>query len=131
LFDGGRRAAAVRGANAQYDGYVADYRQTVLTAFQQVEDNLAALHTLQDESDSQQRAADAANQALQLILNRYKAGAVGYLDVVTAQSMALTQERAVDEVARRRMDASVMLLRALGGGWHDTALDAPMDKPAK
>jgi outer membrane protein TolC len=116
LFDGGRRAAAVRGANAQYDGYVADYRQTVLTAFQQVEDNLAALHTLQDESDSQQRAADAGNQALQLILNRYKAGAVGYLDVVTAPSIALTQERAVDEVARRRMDASVMLLRALGGG---------------
>jgi outer membrane protein TolC len=68
---------------------------------------------------------------LQLILNRYNAGAVGYLDVVTAQSIALTQERAVDEVARRRMDASVMLLRALGGGWHDTALDAPMDKPAK
>ncbi|MGV2290138.1 efflux transporter outer membrane subunit [Trinickia sp. YCB016] len=117
LFDGGRRDATLKGATAQYDGTVADYRQTVLVAFQQVEDNLSALQTLASEADTQQRATAAAEQALQLTMNRYKAGAVSYLDVVTSQTIALANERTSDQIEARRMDASVALLRALGGGW--------------
>lgn len=119
LFDGGRRDATLHNATAQYDGSVADYRQTVLVAFQQVEDNLSALHTLADEAASQQRATSAADLSLKLTTNRYKAGAVSYLDVVTAQTIALTNERTADQIAARRMDASVQLLKALGGSWKD------------
>lgn len=117
LFDGGRRSATLHAANAQYDGAVADYRQTVLTAFQQVEDNLSALHTLADEAASQQRATTAAQLSQRLTMNRYNAGAVSYLDVVTAQTIALANERTADQIAGRRMVASVTLLEALGGGW--------------
>jgi NodT family efflux transporter outer membrane factor (OMF) lipoprotein len=90
LFDGGRRDATLKGATAQYDGSVADYRQTVLVSFQQVEDNLSALRSLADEAASQQRATSAATLALKLTTNRYQAGAVSYLDVVTAQTIART-----------------------------------------
>ena len=117
LFDGGRRDATLKGANAQYDGSVADYRQTVLVAFQQVEDNLSALHSLESEAASQQRATAAAGLALKLTTNRFQAGAVSYLDVVTAQTIALTNERTADQIDARRLDASVLLLKALGGGW--------------
>jgi NodT family efflux transporter outer membrane factor (OMF) lipoprotein len=119
IFDGGRRDAAKRGAIAQYDGTVADYRQTVLASFQQVEDNLSALHSLADEASSQQRATDAATLALKLTTNRYQAGAVSYLDVVTAQTIALTNQRTQEQIDGRRMDASVLLLKALGGSWQD------------
>lgn len=118
LFDGGRRSATLRGANAQYDGFVADYRQTVFVAFQQVEDNLSALNSLADEAASQDRATSAANLSLKLTTNRFNAGAVSYLDVVTAQTIALTNQRTADQIAARRMDASVLLLKALGGGWN-------------
>jgi len=118
LFDGGRRSATLRGANAQYDGFVADYRQTVLVAFQQVEDNLSALNSLADEAASQDRATSATNLSLKLTTNRFNAGAVSYLDVVTAQTIALTNQRTADQIAARRMDASVLLLKALGGGWN-------------
>ncbi|KDR38958.1 RND transporter [Caballeronia glathei] len=118
LFDGGRRSATLRGANAQYDGFVADYRQTVLVAFQQVEDNLSALNSLAEEAASQDRATSAANLSLKLTTNRFNAGAVSYLDVVTAQTIALTNQRTADQIAARRMDASVLLLKALGGGWN-------------
>ena len=117
LFDGGRRDATLKGANAQYDGSVADYRQTVLVAFQQVEDNMSALHSLESEAASQQRATAAAGLALKLTTNRFQAGAVSYLDVVTAQTIALTNERTADQIDARRLDASVLLLKALGGGW--------------
>ncbi|WP_027212166.1 efflux transporter outer membrane subunit [Burkholderia sp. WSM2232] len=123
LFDGGRRHAALQGANAQYDSAVADYRQTVLTAFQQVEDNLSTLTTLASEADSQQRATSAAELSLKLTMNRYQAGAVSYLDVVTAQTIALTNERTQELIDARRVDASVQLLKALGGGWSRTSLD--------
>jgi NodT family efflux transporter outer membrane factor (OMF) lipoprotein len=122
LFDGGRRDAALEGAHAQYNGVVADYRQTVLVAFQQVEDQLSALTTLTSEAQSQQLAASAAARSLQLTTNRFNAGAVSYLDVVTAQTIALTNERTVDQIDARRIDASVQLLRALGGGWDRTVL---------
>ncbi|RQR70655.1 RND transporter [Burkholderia sp. Bp9012] len=121
LFDGGRRSATLRGAHAQYDGEVADYRQTVLGAFQQVEDQLSALDALASEAASQQRATDAADLSLRLTTNRFDAGAVSYLDVVTAQTIALTNRRQADEIAARRMEASVGLLKALGGGWHSGA----------
>ncbi|WP_175670418.1 efflux transporter outer membrane subunit [Burkholderia ambifaria] len=118
LFDGGRRSATLRGAHAQYDGEVADYRQTVLGAFQQVEDQLSALDALASEAASQQRATDAADLSLRLTTNRFNAGAVSYLDVVTAQTIALTNRRLADQIAARRMEAAVGLLKALGGGWH-------------
>ncbi|MGG1945314.1 efflux transporter outer membrane subunit [Trinickia sp. NRRL B-1857] len=121
LFDGGRRDAALKGATAQYDGTVADYRQTVLVAFQQVEDNLSALQTLASEAQTQQRATAAARQSLQLTTNRYQAGAVSYLDVVTSQTIALSNERTLDRIEARHIDASVALLKALGGGWDSSS----------
>ncbi|HWT39639.1 MAG TPA: efflux transporter outer membrane subunit [Paraburkholderia sp.] len=122
LFDGGRRDAALKNADAQYDGTVADYRQTVLVAFQQVEDELSSLNTLASEADSQQRATAAADLSLKLTTNRYQAGAVNYLDVVTAQTIALSNERTAEQIDARRVDASVQLLKALGGGWDRSAL---------
>ncbi len=117
LFDGGLRKQKLNAAKAMYDSAVADYRQVVLTSFQEVEDNLAALRVLADESGAQQRAVSAAQHELDLALQRYEGGAVGYLDVVTAQSAALTNERTAIDIARRRLDASVLLVKALGGLW--------------
>jgi NodT family efflux transporter outer membrane factor (OMF) lipoprotein len=117
LFDGGRRDATLSNAHAQYDGYVADYRQTVLSSFQQVEDNLTSLSALADEAQSQRRASDAAALSLRLTTNRYNAGAVSYLDVVTAQTIALNNERTAEQIDARRVIASVGLIVALGGDW--------------
>jgi len=128
LFDGGKRDAALNGATAQYDGSVADYRQTVLVAFQQVEDNLSALDTLASEAQSQQRATAAAERSLRLTQNRYQAGAVSYLDVVTVQTIALTNQRTEARIQARRVDASVQLLKALGGGWDRTLLSSSQSK---
>ncbi|MFM0337140.1 efflux transporter outer membrane subunit [Paraburkholderia fungorum] len=121
LFDGGKRTAALHGATAQYNGAVADYRQTVLVALQQVEDNLSALHSLAGEADSQQRATQAAALSLRLTTDRFNAGAVSYLDVVTAQTIALTNQRSADQIAARQLVSSVLLLKALGGSWHAQA----------
>lgn len=131
LFDGGKRDATLKGATAQYDGAVADYRQTVLVAMQQVEDNLSALNTLAGEAQSQQRATLAATRALQLTTNRFQAGAVSYLDVVTARTIALTNRRASEQIDARRVSASVSLLKALGGGWDRAALTDGVVKGAK
>ncbi|GLU34984.1 efflux transporter outer membrane subunit [Trinickia caryophylli] len=117
LFDGGRRHALEQTARADYDATVADYRQTVLLAFQQVEDDLSSLHTLAGEAATQGRATSAAQLSLSLTTNRYQAGAVSYLDVVTAQTIALANERTQDDIAARRVDATVRLIAALGGGW--------------
>jgi NodT family efflux transporter outer membrane factor (OMF) lipoprotein len=117
LFDGGRRDATLSNAHAQYDGFVADYRQTVLSSFQQVEDNLTSLNALADEAQSQRRASDAAALSLRLTTNRYNAGAVSYLDVVTAQTIALNNERTAEQIDARRVIASVGLIVALGGDW--------------
>ncbi|RDU98195.1 efflux transporter outer membrane subunit [Trinickia dinghuensis] len=122
LFDGGRRDATLKGATAQYDGTVADYRQTVLVAFQQVEDDLSSLQTLSSEADTQLRATATAQQSLQLTTNRYQAGAVSYLDVVASQTIALGNERTLDQIQARRIDASVALLKALGGDWDRASL---------
>ncbi|WP_240655825.1 efflux transporter outer membrane subunit [Paraburkholderia phosphatilytica] len=121
LFDGGKREASLHAANAQYDGTVADYRQSVLVALQQVEDNLSALQTLATEAQSEARAVSAANLSLTLTTNRFNAGAVSYLDVVTAQTIALSNQLQAEDIGARRMDASVALLKALGGPWQDRA----------
>jgi NodT family efflux transporter outer membrane factor (OMF) lipoprotein len=116
-FDGGRRRAINEQARAVYDQTVANYRETVLQAFQEVEDNLAALRILEREAQTQQAAVDAAERSLQLSNNRYKGGVVTYLEVLTAQSTALSNERVAVDILRRRMAASVLLVKALGGGW--------------
>ena len=118
IFDGGRRSAMLADARAQYEGAAADYRQTVLTSFQQVEDDLTALTALADEARSQRRASDAAALSLKLTNNRFQAGAVSYLDVVTAQTIALSNERTADQIDARRAIASVGLLVSLGGDWN-------------
>jgi NodT family efflux transporter outer membrane factor (OMF) lipoprotein len=117
IFDAGRRRSQVESAQASYDATVANYRQTALTAFQEVEDNLSTLRILEQESKKQHEASVAAENSLQLSLNRYKGGLVTYLEVITAQSIALTNERTEVDLLRRRMDASVGLVKALGEGW--------------
>jgi NodT family efflux transporter outer membrane factor (OMF) lipoprotein len=122
VFDAGRRAAVSEQANASYDETVADYRQTTLTAFQQVEDNLIALRVLQQEAENQHQATLAAQSAEQIFNNRYVGGLDTYLQVVTAQTTALNNERNDIDIMRRQMDASVLLIKALGGGWNITDL---------
>lgn len=118
LFDGGLRSANKQRAVAAYDETVATYRQTVLTGMQEVEDNLVALDLLQKELQYQQDAVRAAREALQLVNNQYKAGTVGYLNVITAETTALDNERNLLQVRGRQFTASVLLIKALGGGWH-------------
>lgn len=117
LFDGGLRRAQTAQAIAAYDASVAAYRQTVLTGFQQVEDNLAALRILEQEAQVQGDAVKSAEQALALALNQYKAGTANYLNVVVAQTTALANQRTAVDILGRRMSASVQLVTALGGGW--------------
>ena len=127
LFDAGRRRATSEAAIANYDATVATYRQTTLTAFQQVEDNLAALRVLRQEAEEQQRAVAAAQEALQLFTNRYKGGVDTYLQVVTAQTFALTNELNAVNLLLRQMNASVLLIKALGGGWQVADLPSLTD----
>jgi NodT family efflux transporter outer membrane factor (OMF) lipoprotein len=117
LFDAGRRRATAETALAGYDATVANYRQTVLNAFQQVEDNLVALHILNTESDQQRVATTSAEESLQLSQNRYTGGVDTYLQVVIWQTAALTNERNDIDITRRRLEANVLLIKALGGGW--------------
>src|SRR6185436_15399511 len=114
LFDGGQRNAVTDQAVAAYDAQVATYRQTVLTGFQEVEDNLAALRILEEEATLQDEVVQAARHALDLTNNQYGAGVVSYLNVITAQATALNNERAAVGVLGRRLSASVGLVRALG-----------------
>lgn len=117
IFDAGRRRAQVETAEAGYDATIANYRQTALSAFQEVEDNLATLRILEQESAKQHEATLAAENSLDLAMNRYKGGLIDYLEVITVQSIALANERTEADLLRRRMDASVLLIKALGGGW--------------
>jgi NodT family efflux transporter outer membrane factor (OMF) lipoprotein len=121
-FDFGRRHSVVEQAKASYDETVANYRQTTLTAFQQVEDNLAVLRVLHTEAEQQHRATEAAQRAQAIFNNRYVGGLDTYLQVVTAQQAALANERNDIDIERRQMDASVLLIKALGGGWDTTQL---------
>jgi NodT family efflux transporter outer membrane factor (OMF) lipoprotein len=117
IFDAGRRRAGSESAAAAYDESVANYRQTALTAFQEVEDNLATLRVLEQQSHAQRVAVEAAQESLDLSMSRYKGGLVTYLEVISAQSIDLQNEYAEVDILRRRMDASVLLIKALGGGW--------------
>jgi len=117
LFDGGLRHAQVASAQATYDQSVANYRQTVLASFQQVEDQLAALRILEQEASVQDAAVQSSRQAAQLALNEYKAGTIAYTTVVTAQTAELSNERSALTVRQNRLTASVALIEALGGGW--------------
>lgn len=122
IFDAGRRRAEVQITQANYDATVANYRQTALTAFQEVEDNLSTLRILEQESAVQHEATLAAERSVELSINRYKGGLITYLDVITAQTIALTNERTEVDLLRRRMNASVALIKALGGGWDTSKL---------
>jgi len=121
LFDGGLRRAQTAQAIAAYDANVAAYRQTVLAAFQQVEDNLATLRILGEEAEEQGEAVKSAEQSLALALNQYKAGTVNYLSVVVAQTTALANQRTAVDLLSRRVNASVQLITALGGSWREPA----------
>jgi NodT family efflux transporter outer membrane factor (OMF) lipoprotein len=118
LFDHGRRRATSDVALAQYDGTVAAYRQTTLTAFQQVEDNLNALHNLEIEARQQHDATASAQQSLDLFNTRYEDGVDTYLQVITWQTALLQNQRNDIEIMQRRFEASVLLVKALGGGWN-------------
>ncbi|MFC3653660.1 efflux transporter outer membrane subunit [Dyella humi] len=117
LFDGGRRHEELSAAEARRDAAAADYRQTVLSAFQEVEDKLTSQHVLADESIAQQRAVDASSRAAKLAMVRYQDGATDYLEVVSTQSVNLAQVRAQVELSRRQFAADVGLIKALGGAW--------------
>jgi outer membrane protein TolC len=117
IFDGGRRRALTDQARAGYDEVVASYRGTVLGALQEVEDALAALRILEQEATAQAAAVAAADSAVTLSTNRYKGGVVTYLEVIVAQSAALNAKRTAVDIQRRRLLASVLLIKALGGGW--------------
>ena len=127
LFDFGRRRAQVQETEAFYDSQVAAYRQTVLGAFQEVEDNLAALRILEAEAAQQQETVTSAQQAVQLELERYKAGTVSFLDVITTQTITLINQRAAVAILRNRMTATVQLVRAMGGGWNASTLPSAND----
>jgi len=118
LFDAGRRRSTSESARANYDATVATYRQTSLIAFQEVEDNVAALRILENEAQQQRHAVESSRDSLQLFTNRYKGGVDTYLQVITAQTIELANERNDIDILRRRLDASVLLIKALGGGWN-------------
>lgn len=122
LFDAGRRRAASDEAIQGYDAAVANYRQTVLTAFQQVEDNLAALRILQQEAEVQDEAVKASESSLDLSTTRYRGGVTSYLEVITAQSAALSDEVTAVNILGRRLASAVLLIQALGGGWDSSTL---------
>lgn len=129
LFDGGRRHAASDQAIAVYDQSVASYREIVLTSFQQVEDNLAALRILEKEAHIQNEAVIAARKSLELSITRYQGGVTSYLEVTTAQNAALSNEVTAVNILGRRMVAAVQLVQALGGGWDSSTLTAGTSQP--
>ncbi len=122
VFDSGRRRSVSAQARAAYDQAAADYRQSVLEALREVEDNLAALRLLDEEAEVQARAVAAAERSLTLATNRYRGGVASYLEVVVAQSAALSNERTAAGLRTRRLASSVLLIKALGGGWNASTL---------
>ena len=117
VFDGGLRRAQTEEARAAYDANVAMYRETVLGGFREVEDNLAALRILESEAQVQDEAVKAAEQTVAVLSNQYKAGIINYLDVIIAQTAALNNQRTAINIMGNRLNASVLLIKALGGGW--------------
>lgn len=125
LFDGGLRQARSDAAIAAYDAAVAQYKQTVLGGFQEVEDNLATLRILRDEAAAQEQAVQSAQLAERLALAQYRAGTSIYLNVVTAQTLALGAERSLAQLHGRQLIASVALIKAVGGGWNAAQIEPP------
>jgi len=130
ILNGGRNRAAVDVARSQYEELAANYRESALLAFQQVEDALSTLNALSTASSSQQLAVDAASRALTLANARYSGGLVTYLDVITAQEQLLTNERLATQLRGQRLVSSVLLVKALGGGWDSASLAAVGVKPS-
>ncbi|HUI56310.1 MAG TPA: efflux transporter outer membrane subunit [Bryobacteraceae bacterium] len=127
LFDAGKRRATVQSTEAQYDATAAAYRQSVLTAFQQVEDNLSALRILDAEAVTLGQAVKSAERAVLVSTEQYKAGTVNYLQVITTQTIALQDEKSAVDLLTRQMTASVQLIQALGGGWDTSRLPTARD----
>jgi len=127
LFDAGKRKAQLAEAQASLDASAASYRQTVLTAFQQVEDNLAALRVLENEATVLEDAVKSAERSVTVSTAQYKAGTASYLQVITVQTIALQDQRSAVDVQTRRMTASVSLVQALGGGWNASSLPTERD----
>jgi NodT family efflux transporter outer membrane factor (OMF) lipoprotein len=123
LFEGGLRKAQTEQARAAYDATVASYRQAVLTAFQEVEDNLATLRIFEQEATLQEEAVRAAQDSVGVTMNQYRAGIVAYLNVIVTQTTALSNQRVAMNISGQRMTAAVLLVKALGGGW--SAFDLP------
>jgi multidrug efflux system outer membrane protein len=130
IFTGGARHAQVEYAQAGFDASVASYRVTVLNAFREVQDNLTALHVLEQAQQSQQGSVNAAKRTVDISTNRYRGGLVSYLDVVTAQQNLLNSEQQLVSIQGQRLISSVLLVKALGGGW-DAASIATMQVKAK
>jgi len=124
LIDGGRRHAVSDQARASYDETVAFYQETILRSLQEVEDSLAALRVLREEAEIQAAAVAAAERSVTLATNRYRGGVTSYLEVIAAQNAALTNQRAAVSILSRRLAASVLLIKALGGGWTSASLPA-------
>jgi outer membrane protein TolC len=122
LIDGGLRRAQVAGARAAYAASLADYRQTVLSSFKQVEDQIVTLRVLEQQAVIEDAAVAAAQEAERLTLNQYKSGTVPYSSVITAQTTRLSSEETALTVLSDRLQASVALIQALGGGWSTTQL---------
>lgn len=125
VFDAGLRRATMELYRASYDATIANYRQTVLTAFQQVEDNLASLRILLQDIDQQNAAVEAAARSLQEATVRYKAGLDPYLNVISAQTILLNDQQTAVNFRMQQMVASVQLIKALGGGWDSAQLPSP------
>jgi len=122
VFDAGRRRAVKE--QASYDHAAASYRESVLAAFREVEDQLSTLHVLDEEAAIQANAVAASERSLTLANNRYRGGVTSYLEVITAQQAALANERTAVNILIRRMNATVLLLKGLGGGWNVSMLPA-------
>jgi NodT family efflux transporter outer membrane factor (OMF) lipoprotein len=127
IYDAGRRSAQTAQARAAYDETVANYRETVLASFQQVEDQLAALRVLEEEADVQARAVKAAQDSVRLTTNQYEGGIVSYLNVVVVNATALANEQTAVNIQGRRLAASAQLVAALGGGWSAGELPSTSD----
>jgi NodT family efflux transporter outer membrane factor (OMF) lipoprotein len=122
VFDAGRRRSVVDEAKADYDAAAVDYQQAVLVAFREVEDQLAALRVLENEATVEQRAVEAAERSLMQATNRYRGGLASYLEVTSAQTAALANQRTAVDILTRRLNASVSLMKGIGGGWQLSTL---------
>ena len=131
LFDAGRRKGVTEQAWAIYQRTVANYRQTVLTSFQEVEDNLAALRLLSQELQQQDAAVNSSQRYLTLANDRYRLGIDSYLNLITAQTTLLSNQRTAVNLRSRQIVATVQLIKALGGGWEASQTISPKELPSK